>query len=312
MPERFKAKQIVLPQPIYVETEDQFEQMLKIIEQEEIVGIDCERRDTYFEPRTALIQISSKDRDYLIFNNNIDPTLVSKLNRVTLNENIIKVIQDVRQDSIYLQKDFQIEFKNVFDTELAAGIINLDKTNYSFLLQHYLSINVYVARKFKNNFQHVINEENKRRSSKKERLLQDLNDEQLAKLQEIIHLRFDEGRRCDVIECKLLPNKLLLKLIELSYTTSSEIRNLLQQNSYCKLDDDFIDDITSVLCPNSTTYINGFSEELLLQKRKRDTSRESHTESTTEIQLKREKRQERGKKKLDFNLFICGLPWRCP
>ncbi|CAF1434605.1 unnamed protein product [Didymodactylos carnosus] len=136
-----------LPPSVKVDSEQAFGKMLdEILKNEDIIGFDCERDSNFFNPRTALIQISTKSNDFLLFSNRIDRTVVSLLNEITHNPTILKVRQCLLYTMydkmlFFLREEYALEFCNVFDMEAASELLQLSKRKYSFLLQEFLKIN---------------------------------------------------------------------------------------------------------------------------------------------------------------------------
>ncbi|CAF1437276.1 unnamed protein product, partial [Didymodactylos carnosus] len=79
-------------------------------------------------PTTAVIQISTESKYFLLYNNSIDRTVVSSLNEIMHNPTILKIIRDVTQDAIYLPEEYALEFCNMFDTDTASELLELPTT----------------------------------------------------------------------------------------------------------------------------------------------------------------------------------------
>ena len=56
------------------------------------------------------------------------------------NEQIVKVMHGAEMDTKWLQRDFNIHIRNLFDSYRAARVLGLNKLSYAFLLSHYCSV----------------------------------------------------------------------------------------------------------------------------------------------------------------------------
>jgi len=116
--------------------------MIQELEKETIIGMDVEAHNyrTYLGI-TCLIQISSATKDYLV-----DPfplwAEMPILNEVTANPRIVKVLHGCDGDIVWLQRDFSLYLRNVFDTHQAGKLLNLPRLSLAYLLQNYCSLDV--------------------------------------------------------------------------------------------------------------------------------------------------------------------------
>ncbi|VDN31437.1 unnamed protein product [Gongylonema pulchrum] len=83
---------------------------------------------------TCLMQISTRDRDYII-----DPfplwNEMHILNEPFTDPNILKVFHGADNDIIWLQRDFGIYVVNMFDTQRAMKALDFSKFSYQYLVQ---------------------------------------------------------------------------------------------------------------------------------------------------------------------------------
>lgn len=103
------------------------------------IAVDVEHSNKSYEGFTCLIQISSRDRDYII---DVLPLwqLVPLLKKVMEDPKIIKVMHGADMDTKWLQRDFNIHIHNLFDTYRAARVLGMQKLSYAFLLTHYCNV----------------------------------------------------------------------------------------------------------------------------------------------------------------------------
>ena len=127
---------------VMVDTVAGLRAMVEELSKEEIIGVDVEHHNyrTYLG-LTCLIQISSKTKDYLV-----DPfplwSELPILNEITANPRIVKVMHGCDSDVDWLQRDFSLYLRNVFDTHQAGKLLGLPRLSLAFLLSSYCSLEV--------------------------------------------------------------------------------------------------------------------------------------------------------------------------
>lgn len=121
-------------QPIWVDTELPFVQMLQSLAADAVVGVDTESNSLHaYREQVCLIQFSDARRDYLL-----DP--LGKLGLASLNplfssQKIVKVFHASEYDIICLRRDFGFDFHNIFDTMQAARILGREKLSLGDLVE---------------------------------------------------------------------------------------------------------------------------------------------------------------------------------
>jgi len=135
-----KPPDIDATQLMYVDTSETLNKMIEDLKSEQIIGVDVEAH-TYrsYLGITCLIQISTATKDYLV-----DPFPVWSdlplLNEITANPKIIKVLHGCDGDVEWLQRDFSVYLRNVFDTHQAGKILGLPRLSLAWLLSNYCGI----------------------------------------------------------------------------------------------------------------------------------------------------------------------------
>ena len=99
-----------------------------------------EHNNKNYEGLTCLIQISTREKDYII---DVFPIWkqVSLLNEVMSDPAILKVMHGADMDTKWLQRDFNIHIVNLFDTHKASRVLGMAKFSYAYLLQNYCAVN---------------------------------------------------------------------------------------------------------------------------------------------------------------------------
>ena len=126
----------------YVDSESIFEEVLKEISGEKILGVDTEFdwRNTYY-PNLCLIQISTKKKIFLIDCLRLDSLF--KLNLIFENEDIVKVFHSVRSDVTVLFNSLNTKVSNSFDIQIAEKFLSSgDLKSYAKIVLKYLNLNI--------------------------------------------------------------------------------------------------------------------------------------------------------------------------
>jgi ribonuclease D len=92
-----------------------------------------------FQGFTCLIQISSRDRDYIIDALSLRGNLHA-LNRVTTDPTIVKVLHGSDSDIAWLQRDFGVYIVNLFDTGQASRILMYPSYSLAYLLSKFPNV----------------------------------------------------------------------------------------------------------------------------------------------------------------------------
>lgn len=137
--------QKTLPQPIYVDTPDTLDSLVKDLSREAIIAIDTESNSLHaYQEQVCLIQFSTPGQDYLL-----DPIALPNINALSHifeNPEVEKIFHAAEYDLICLKRDFDFRFVNIFDTMVAARILGYKKVGLGNLLDQ--KFNVKVDKKF--------------------------------------------------------------------------------------------------------------------------------------------------------------------
>ncbi|CAH8474835.1 unnamed protein product [Schistosoma turkestanicum] len=125
---------------LYVDTLDTLEQTMKSLSACKYIAVDLEHHSfRSFLGITCLIQMSTLDMDYIIDALALRDHL-SILNEVFTNPKIVKVFHGSDSDLMWLQRDFGVYMINLFDTGIAARLLQHGRFSLSYLLQRYVGI----------------------------------------------------------------------------------------------------------------------------------------------------------------------------
>lgn len=104
------------------------------------IAIDLEHHSyRSFQGITCLMQISTKDTDYLIDTLSLRSEL-HELNEIFTKPTILKVFHGADLDIQWLQRDLSLYVVNMFDTHQAAKQLNLPYLSLAYLLKRYCNI----------------------------------------------------------------------------------------------------------------------------------------------------------------------------
>ncbi len=130
-----------LADPLYIQQDDVLNQIVQILKNQDIIGVDTESNSLYaFQEQVCLIQFSTYEEDFLV-----DPLAVrdlSPLSEIFNNPTIQKVFHAAEYDLICLKRDHKFEFINIFDTSIAARILGRKEVGLGNLLQSEFGITI--------------------------------------------------------------------------------------------------------------------------------------------------------------------------
>ncbi len=133
-----------------IETQKAFDLAIEIIKKSKIIGLDTEflRVNTYF-PLLSLIQISTENDEFFIFD--IHSKNIDWLNLITIlcNSDVIKIIHSAEQDLEAIEYRFNAKMLNIIDTQIMAEFLDLDKQcGYGTLVEHFFGIQIDKQKQF--------------------------------------------------------------------------------------------------------------------------------------------------------------------
>jgi exosome complex exonuclease RRP6 len=107
----------------WVDTVEQLTELAHLLESQKEIAIDLEHHQyRSFQGITCLMQISTRDEDYLVDTLELRKHL-HILNSSFTNPKIVKVIHGADFDILWLQKDFGLYVVNMFDTGQASRVL---------------------------------------------------------------------------------------------------------------------------------------------------------------------------------------------
>jgi len=115
---------------VIVNVKESLQVVEEILRAGQPVGLDGEGVNLGPKGRLTLVQISTMAGQVNIFDVQTNPALLSQggLNKLIQSEKIIKVVHDCRNDSAALYHQHDITIKNVFDTQAAHAVLQLQDT----------------------------------------------------------------------------------------------------------------------------------------------------------------------------------------
>lgn len=180
-----------------VSSQPDLEKALKGIETEKRVGFDLEADSMYhFSEKVCLLQVASKNTAFVI--DTLKLSDLSLLKPLFLDKDIIKIFHGADYDVRSLFRDFGIEIKNLFDTELASRFLGIKETGLEAVLRD--RFNVKLEKKYQK-------KDWSERPLSNEMLNYALNDVRyLVALSEILEKELDDAGRLSwvVEECEIL------------------------------------------------------------------------------------------------------------
>lgn len=123
----------------YIDNQEDLEILVESLLDESLLAVDTESNSLYaYQERVCLIQLSTRTRDYII-----DPLAIgdmSLLGKLMAAEHIEKVFHAAEYDLTCLKRDFGYEFRNLFDTMIAARICGLEPYGLGTMLETFAGV----------------------------------------------------------------------------------------------------------------------------------------------------------------------------
>lgn len=130
-----------LPAARIIDSPKNLTAMVEDLKKQSAVAIDTESNSLHaYQEQVCLIQLSTREHDYLL-----DPIAVTdleELGAVFANPEIQKVFHAGDYDLATLKRDFGFEFRNVFDTMLAATALAEPALGLAGLLEKYFDLRI--------------------------------------------------------------------------------------------------------------------------------------------------------------------------
>lgn len=102
------------------------------------IAVDLEHHDVHsYQGIVCLMQISTRDRDFIVDTLKPWRLELQMLNRIFANPSIIKVFHGSNSDIIWLQRDLGIYVVNLFDTYHAAVVLGYRQRSLKYLLEKF-------------------------------------------------------------------------------------------------------------------------------------------------------------------------------
>lgn len=122
----FKTKEISL-----IDNKKSYDLSVPLINHSNEIGLDTEFiwKNTYF-PVLSLIQVSTEDKIFIFDCMNLDN--LDSLNDIFNNQKIKKIFHSMRGDLTVLYNSLDSDFNNLFDTQIAEGIISNSENQISY------------------------------------------------------------------------------------------------------------------------------------------------------------------------------------
>ena len=124
--------------PIFVDTPELLEDSISVLEKSDLLALDTELDSYYsYQDQICLVQISTPEQDFVFDPLTLDITPLAPLFS-TPDRTVI--FHAGMNDIPHLRHEFNFSFARVFDTYIAAGLLNYPKRGLAFLLEKYFGI----------------------------------------------------------------------------------------------------------------------------------------------------------------------------
>ena len=111
-----------LPPPILVEQQDDFEDLLDVLDEEDEIAVDTEADSFYsFRDKVCLMQITARGQDWLV--DPLGDLDLAELGPILADPKKTKVFHDAEYDVLILGREFGFRFAGLYDTRVAAAVL---------------------------------------------------------------------------------------------------------------------------------------------------------------------------------------------
>jgi len=119
---------------LLIENQRELNRLVDKLLREPEIGVDTEEDSLYsYYYKVCLIQVSTREEDFLI--DTISLKDLSPLGFVMASPEVQKIFHAAVNDILSMKRDFDFDFTNIFDTQIAARLIGWEYTSLSFLLE---------------------------------------------------------------------------------------------------------------------------------------------------------------------------------
>lgn len=127
-----------LPEPIWIDKEESLKDLAITLAKCTEIAVDLENHSFYsYNGYSCLMQISTRNRDYLIDTVVLRGCLKKHLQQVFENPSIIKIFHGAESDIYWLQRDFGIFVASIFDSYYGSRKLGLERQSLGYLIGHY-------------------------------------------------------------------------------------------------------------------------------------------------------------------------------
>jgi exosome complex exonuclease RRP6 len=125
----------------FVDTEEGVDEMLEALKKAKEIAIDLEHHDQRsYIGIVSLMQISTRDKDWIIDTLKPWRRKLSVLNEVFANPAILKVLHGAFMDVMWLQRDLGLYLVGLFDTHCACRALGYTGGSYAYLLKRFTGV----------------------------------------------------------------------------------------------------------------------------------------------------------------------------
>ena len=125
--------------PTLVESEASLTRLLEEVERAPEIAVDTEGDSFFAYPdKVCLVQLTAMEKDWLV-----DPLAgvdLSRLGRVMADPRKLKIFHDGEYDIASLKRDYKFEFRNLFDTRVAAAALGASNPGLASALEERFGI----------------------------------------------------------------------------------------------------------------------------------------------------------------------------
>ena len=124
----------------FIKTQKKLKELCEELEKEQVIAIDieCENNLHYYGSYISIIQISAGNKNWVV--DVIELKEIEPLKEILEDKNIQKIFHDVSFDLRILKHEFNVDAKNLFDTQIAALLVGERNVGLGSLLEKFFSV----------------------------------------------------------------------------------------------------------------------------------------------------------------------------
>lgn len=130
---------------VWIDDNQEMQRVLKDVGRVKLIAIDTEYDSFhYFREKLCLVQVRTPTGTYLLDPMNID---LAPLAKIFESRSVLKIMHAGDNDLRILSRDYGFDFRNLFDTQRAAGLLGSHHLSLASIISEYLGVDLNKSKK---------------------------------------------------------------------------------------------------------------------------------------------------------------------